>query len=258
MRLFLLLGISVVFLSGCMKDNEDKDEVGCDVQLTLYEDLQSDPNKLILVSQTEEVFECANYSLESTFQLTSEGVRADYTGITVPSVCVTQNGPAVSQGYFPLDEGNYELELYVDEELNTGSLSVTDSLYVLKMDVQPSIDVLTDSLWRIEEGLYWGSVVYFDTEHEELVDNFVDSLNLLDVTYPELHHGYYGYFNYNEEGLEVTAPDNGYIRGIVFKSNGDSDVDVKNTILSYAVNYPQQLTIKFVNYKGDIISIYSK
>ncbi len=257
MRKIYVLALLIPFLSSCLLDeNEDKAEVGSDVQIKMYEDVSADPNALMLQSTTEQQFSCSNYQLSATAQMTEESIIIDYTGIVVPNGCVTTQGPAFSQDYFTVEEGTYGLELTVDEELNEGTLEVNDSLFVISMTNNPSIDVLTDSLWRIPNNLYWGSVTYYEQTHEELVSAFVDSLQQLPIEVPVLHNGYYGYFNIENQMLDVTPPEGGYAEGIFFTYTGEDETEVRSTIIDYALTYPDKLVIKFVNYKGEVISIY--
>ncbi|HKK63775.1 MAG TPA: hypothetical protein VJ951_14515, partial [Bacteroidales bacterium] len=137
-------------------------------------------------------------------------------------------------------------------------LDVSDSLFVITMTNNPSVDILTDTLHRIPDGLYWGSVSYGDSSDEELVNSFVDSLNQLPIEVPALPDGYYGFFDLEDGELDVNPPDNGYVEGIYFQYMGDNETDVRNTIIDYALTYPDKLVIKFANYKGEVISIYNK
>lgn len=259
MRKILLLSLLIPFFSSCL-DDEDKDKavVGSDVQLEMYENVSADPNSLMLLSTTEQVFSCSNYQLAATTQMIEDTIIIDYTGIMVPNGCISTQGPAYSEDFFAVEEGTYQLELRVDDELNEGTLEVSDSLFVITMTNNPSIDVLTDTLNRIPEGLYWGSVTYSDIANESLVTSFVDSLNQLPIEIPALNDGYYGFFDLEDGELDVTPPDNGYVEGIYFQYKGDNEMEVRNTIIDYALTYPDKLVIKFANHKGEVISIYNK
>ena len=259
MRKIYVLALVIPLLSSCLGDeNEDKSEVGSDVQIELYENLTSDPNRLLIVSKTEQQFSCSNYQIAANAQMTEESIIIDYTGIVVPNGCITSPGPAFFEGSFPIEDGTYRLELRVDEELNEGSLEVNDSLFAITMTNSPSVDILTDTLLRIPDGLYWGSVAYNDQADVDLVDSFVDSLQQLAIEVPMLKDGYYGYFELENQQIDVTPPDGGYARGLYFKYLGEDEAEVRNTIIDYALTYPDKLVIRFANYKGEVISIYNK
>jgi hypothetical protein len=259
MRKIYVLALVIPLLSSCLDDgNEDKSEVGSDVQIEMYEEVSADPNALLLLSMTEQVFSCSNYQIAATTQITEDAIIIDYTGIVVPNGCITSQGPAFSKDLFAVEEGTYRLELRVDDELNEGTLEVNDSLFAITMTSSPSVDILTDTLLRIPDGLYWGSIAYYDQADVDLVDSFVDSLNQMPIEMSTLKDGNYGYFELENQQIEVTPPDGGYARGIYFKYIGDDEAEVRNTIIDYALTYPDKLVIRFANYKGEVISIYNK
>src|SRR6056297_3172434 len=105
MRKIIVLALLIPFFSSCLDDeNKDKSELGTDVQLKMYENVSADPNSLMLLSTTEQLFSCSNYQIAATAQMIEDTIIIDYTGIRVPNGCISTQGPAYSEDFFAVEE----------------------------------------------------------------------------------------------------------------------------------------------------------
>lgn len=86
---------------------------------------------LFLSMDTEKIYACCNYSIETFFLRLGSLLSVDVRGIYKPDICLTALGPAGWGDFLELEEGVYSLELMDGLQKNVFELTVTqDSMMV--------------------------------------------------------------------------------------------------------------------------------
>ena len=147
-KLCLLLFVTVLF-SSCSSQTADADgEVGSDIKIILQEEISEEGAKLVIRSETFEIFGCYNFSIVSQQHIRSNEIIITYSGILKPEICLTALGPAQSLELFSLKNGNYNIVFVNDGVRNKGELIVDDEKYVLKIEDPKNVFIETEVLNR--------------------------------------------------------------------------------------------------------------
>lgn len=124
------------------------------------------------------------------------------------------DGAAVALGGAPayvnlgsLQQGFYDLQINVVDNVNEGSLSVESNFFILNFNATNSLTINYDTLWRIPSGAMWGYIGYQTPEYQEAAESFVDTLQKIGAAPLNLPKGYYGYFEVDSAG-NFTQPVN--------------------------------------------------
>jgi hypothetical protein len=88
--------------------------------------LEGEP-RIYLSMQTEKIYPCCNYWLETAVAVLGEEVRVAITGVYVPEICLTALGPAGSRTELPLAPGRYRLIFTVGSRSESYVLTVSTS-----------------------------------------------------------------------------------------------------------------------------------
>ncbi|MCK7476826.1 MAG: hypothetical protein M0C28_04180 [Candidatus Moduliflexus flocculans] len=66
---------------------------------------------IVLDLETEKIYGCCNFSIESSFRRVGNRLLVGIEGIYMPEVCLTAMGPACSSREIDLEAGSYTLEI---------------------------------------------------------------------------------------------------------------------------------------------------
>jgi hypothetical protein len=82
---------------------------------------------LLLSMETEKIYSCCNYSIETFFQRLGSLLSVDIRGILQPDICLTALGPAFWGDFLELEEGVYSLEFMDGLQKNVFELTVAQN-----------------------------------------------------------------------------------------------------------------------------------
>lgn len=149
MRIFFLFIITAVVFSSCSTQSADADgKVGSDIKVILQEEISEEGSKLVIRSETFEIFSCYNFSIVTQQQFGNNAITITYSGILKPELCLTALGPAQSLELFGLKNGIYKIVFVNDGVKNEGELTVDDEEYVLEIKDPKNVFVETGVLNR--------------------------------------------------------------------------------------------------------------
>lgn len=135
MRIFFLFIITAVVFSSCSTQSVDADgKVGSDIKVILQEEISEEGSKLIIRSETFEIFSCHNFSIVTKQHFNKDEIIITYSGILKPEICLTALGPAQSLELFGLKNGIYNIVFVNDGVRNEGQLKVDDEKYILEIN----------------------------------------------------------------------------------------------------------------------------
>ncbi|MBD3224359.1 MAG: hypothetical protein GF313_06485 [Caldithrix sp.] len=91
----------------------------------------------LLHMQTEKIYNCFNYQIESFNFITTNTIHMDIQGIHRPNTCATAFGPAKLNYSLPVGEGDYELDIsYKDKRDRYELIFEPDSIRVRSLHSQ--------------------------------------------------------------------------------------------------------------------------
>lgn len=135
--------------SSCSTQSADADgKVGSDIKVILQEEISEEGSKLVIRSETFEIFSCYNFSIVTQQQFRNNEITITYSGILKPELCLTALGPAQSLELFGLKNGIYKIVFVNDGVKNEGELTVDDEKYVLEIEDPKNVFVETGVLNR--------------------------------------------------------------------------------------------------------------
>ena len=152
-----------------------------------------------------------------------------------------------------LSEGTYNLNLEVNEKVELAILTVTNDSY--KITHIPGFDFKFDNaeLKRVPEYLIWGSAGYINDSLTNVVDTFLDSLQILGAAPVNLSAGDYGFFKIDSSGNMVPPEYHGYpyIKMYLFDYQNNLE-DVKELMKRIQQQYVNQIYISCYTWQGDV------
>lgn len=147
MKKLCVILFSTALFSSCSTQTADADgEVGSNIKVILQEEISEEGAKLVMRSETFEIFSCYNFSIVTQQHFGNNEIIITYTGILKPDLCLTALGPAQSLVFFDLENGIYPITFVNDEVRNEGELTVDDEKYVLKLEDPKNVFVETEIL----------------------------------------------------------------------------------------------------------------
>jgi hypothetical protein len=254
---YLLLILSISILNGCddtVSDNTSYSNIDSRINIKLAEELSTDSKKVILYCRTEKIYGCINYGIDYSVFRTASNFRIKFNSIIISEICATALGPATSRiNLGELNKGNYSLTLEVNGKTESAVLTVTDSLY--QFDFQPGFSFRFDNtkLNRVHQYLIWGSVGYINDSLTNVVNTYLDSLQILGAVPNNLSPGDYGFFEIDSFGNIVTPDNHGYPFIKMYKFEYQNDLNnIKELMKRIQQQYVNQIYISCNTWQGDV------
>jgi hypothetical protein len=180
--------------------------------------------------------------------------------IQIPDDCNDSFGsPFAETNLGALENGEYEIKVKVRSDINSGTLTVTDTSYCLTMTNIRNVELRGSHFRRIFENTLWGGFCYSTDAELEMGLSLVDSLKVLGVHPTTLEFGDYFFFTFFDGKPDLRMY--GYVPhyyvnkeiGFIFDYNF-SDDKIKNLMDKYK-NLGGNLYIKVATGKG--LSLYN-
>ncbi len=202
---------------------------------------------IVLDLETEKIYGCCNFSIESAFRRIGNRLLVGIEGIYMPELCLTALGPAYSSRELVLEPGSYTLEISDGPlrsefliDVTDEALSVTTAASAAGLQSPGLAAPLFTSWWRYPRN----SFVYLCGTTEELAwvyDDFLSRLRAAaglreiefpaqgELGYPRAPQGYHvdhpaRYFVYDDEGRFAAAGAalEAYVRDVIGQMSGTS------------------------------------
>lgn len=218
----VIILIALVF-SGCAAKQDANVELLIGIEkeflLSLREDLKPSGNTLGFYLETIQDQRCPDVRIEYDLVKKEQEIRFDIQQLTFPEPCAGEEAPAsVLAPLGGLTTGTYHLELILQSTIaSEGVLEVLDDRYFIQLYAENGIQLVSDMLLKIPEGVVWGYVAYEFPEQESAGVDFLDSLAPL-IADISIEDGYYGHFSI-ENGQVSVAEEADY--GIVIPIFGE-------------------------------------
>ncbi len=240
-------------MSSCLKTKNDPLPLGA-VNMGFIETLSPEVRYLNLYVFTEDEFPCLNYFINYDFSSDMGNMTLHLKNIQTTDFCITGVGPATAQlnlGVY--QNGTYQMNIKIGNAENAGTLQVTPSQFIVTMNNPQMLTMITDTLHRIPENLFWGYVAYNDTLHQSLANSVLDSLAQIGATNVELISGDYGYFALDENGniTLIDQPESKYNIRFIYGYEGEEE-DLEDIIRDFYISHSSKLFILIRTSKGSL------
>ncbi|MFC4231965.1 hypothetical protein ACFOW1_08690 [Parasediminibacterium paludis] len=223
------------------------------LKIKMSESVDSTKRTLSLNCFTEKIYECSNYTIQSTYVLTNDKITINFIQIISPDVCLTSLGPAST--LIKLDglaNKVYDVELNFGTSTITGQLNVSTNSFIATLPVQTKVQFINPNLGRVPNNTIYGTVHYHTASTTTLVQKFVDSLQFYGATISLYPQGDYSNFQIESNGQIKQNQDLGYYftRYYIFNYSGNSG-QLKSLVKRFGVTYPDSLLVTLNTTKGE-------
>ena len=252
----------LVFMFSCSLDsNEFQGPIQGKIKVTMLDFLGSEKNNFKLLFETTNAYECSNYLIlmeaggeDDMLDLTFNEVYKDFT-------CTSEAAPASNEYNFgEIENGTIGINLNVkNKAVVSGTLTVSDSAFVLEMDQSPDFEFTNTMVYKMPEGMFWGSLQKYNEGQQtnDLIDDFFDLLAEAGLADTLLTEGDYTYFIVDSDST-VTLRRSGAIpagtMSFVYYMNEDSvnRNDLRLAIADFRGIYNQYLKVDAFDWEGTI------
>jgi hypothetical protein len=253
MKKYLSLFVFLIFIFSCSKKQTTADPFDENVKIKMVEGIDSTKKTLTLRCFTEKIFTCSNYYISHTISVTANKIAINFIEINEPGICLTSLGPASAIiDLINLDNRDYELEIKISNTTITGQLKVSNGSYQAILPVQNRVQFVNTTLNRVPNNAIWGTVHYHASATVPIVQNFIDSLQLLGALSSTYIPGDYTEFQIEPNGQIKQTQDGGYYftRYFIYNYPGSS-LPLKTLIRNFGINHPSLLLITLNTTKGE-------
>ncbi len=160
--------------------------------------------QLVLHCRDEVGHPCGNYTLQASLKNTSGSLSLSFPGVSTPTVCLTNIGPATAQlDLSTLPTGTYPLSLQVGARHTTGTLRIQPTKVELTTCDSNTVAVRNGLLLRIPANTVWGQLYARTPAAQTAALALLDSLRREGAQPLTLPAGNYGYFRVDAAGQLV-------------------------------------------------------
>jgi hypothetical protein len=248
----LILAALIVLLAACAQKNITASE-----GRILFAVSESYPGgkegvepSLFISMETEKIYPCCNYSIETFFQRVGSLLSVEARGIYKPDFCLTALGPALWGDFLELEEGVYSMELMDGTQKNVFELTVTqDALTVAGASGGGFALPKSTVFWRYPRNSFAVLCGTMDDSawiYEDFLSRLRVAVELREIEFPA-----YGELGYPRapEGHHVDHP------ARFFTYAEDSDFQASGEVLrAYirdVIGQPQGVSIRLLNWKNE-------
>ncbi len=245
--------VLLLLFVGCSLSGDEEIVVSTvqpELRLDLANPLELDTDFALRFTTTDKA--CSTAELLAHGIVQGNRVRAEVSGLLLPSECTSEDVVIGKDLEFGLDDGTYLVEITLGEELNNfGNLTFDGREYVLNLDDPQGIVIGHDRLKKIPEQIVWGEITS-DTSITDIVNDFT-ALTAPLIRPFSLESGYYGHFTIEDgSGFNIsseTSESNGYVYPFIFRLKVDTDT-FRGVLDSFRNQYPDNLKITCTTWTG--------
>jgi hypothetical protein len=253
-KLIIYLILATLWSACDMADKADPvviSTIQADMQIDLANPFDAPMQFAFRMSTLEE--KCADAQILADGAIQGQSVHIAVSGLLVEPNCSGDLEKVKKDVNIDLLPGNYDFSLAIGEDLfNTGVLSFDGIAYTLEMYSVLGIKIGHSNLYKIPEGVIWGSISG-NQSLSELTGDFISALNPI-ISEVELQEGYYGHFTMQKSGIQnlMVAGDVvfDFNYSFVYRLGGDLDA-LQSVIDNFRAQYGADVEIFCTTWKGD-------
>lgn len=207
---FIFLLFIFIGLSACEKA-ETVAAFTENLKINMREVMDSTKRTLLLICNTESMYVCSNYSIQSDYKVTNDKITINFVQIITPSTCLTAPGPASTLIEFEgLANKVYKVELNLGATRISGQLDVSANSFKATLPIQTKVRFINPELGRVPDNTIFGTVRYHTASTAPVVQKFIDSLQFYGAATKTYPPGNYGQFQIEANGQIKQVQDAGY------------------------------------------------
>jgi len=253
---FLFIVFPLIF-SGCF-DLSDDEDIKSDINVKMWESVDSTQRVFKLLCYTDDVYSCVNYTIGTSIEKNNGVTTIKFKGIYAPSLCLTANGPATST--VTLGEATdsvINLLVNIEGAESIGKIRMTDTTFEADFSTLKELKFVYNELHRLPEKTIWGMVGYHAEATSALVQSFEDSLQYYGSTELLLGKGQYGYFEIDSTHAVVVPSNHGFnfASTFIYHYEGASSV-LGRMMRNFNTLHGSKMQIILYTSKGEILKSY--
>lgn len=251
-----LLAIIFQFAIYSCKKTEVRPDYKENIKIKMIEKVDSANRVLQLICQTDTIFPCNNYMIETTFSLTNDKITIDFIKTVFSPFCLLSPGPASAViDLNGLSNKVYGIELNFGTTTITGQLAVTANSFIASLPAQTKARFVNPDLKRIPDNTIYGRVGYGTASLGPLAQTFIDSLQVYGATPASYPAGDYNVFQIDTNGQIIPTMDGYHFRKNFIFHYSNSSGQLKGLVKRYGNMYRNILSVTLNTAKGE--SFYS-
>ena len=252
--IYLILIICLSGISACIKTEDVSSDFNENVTIRMFETVDSTKRTLILDCNTEKIFICANYQLETSYILANDKITISFTGISEPKICLDSPRPASARlSLDGLENKAYPLEINLGTRKFFGQLNVTSESFQVTLLPQIKFQFINPELKRVPINTIYGTIHYDSSLTNPTVQKFIDSLQFYGATPTLYKPGDYGQFQIESNGQIKQTQDLGYYFTFYYIFNYSNNTEqLKSLVKRFGINYSDSLVITLNTTKGEV------
>lgn len=208
-------------------ENDDFGSIESNILVLVTEaHLEVGPPSIVTHFETEDLEPCSNYEIINEFSVEGEVLVNDFEGIFRPNVCSEPEEPATSTNFTDIQEGEYLLEIYYEENTDLYNIVITEDSITIDAEQSSFTSAPYEVSWRFPENSFVYACGTSDGSSDpcdEFEGILTDSLDLQEYTFPD--RGYVPYPGSTQE-FEYNAP------ALYFTYNDPADFEETGNLLS--------------------------
>lgn len=227
MKIIALLGLALFCGQAAWTQAGKLEFVESGVTLRLSAPAQADGSrKVVLLIQTNDVYECANTFLENDAVLEGDKLNIKVKGVRIPETCDASMGPAFGRvDLTKLGPGKYPVSININRQLFKAKLEITDTYYDFSIPSEDPVlfRIYNPRLNLIPAQSIWGICSYSAPEKKAEALAFMKALEAAGATPTQLAVGNYDDFYLHTTGAteEKIIRDDLYEYPFIYHYAGD-------------------------------------
>lgn len=252
----ILLFLAILFTACEDKVNLEGNPINSNINIAIKEHIEADARTLYLYCSTEKTYSCANYPIITETEVGLNRFKIDFVEVWKTDFCFTAIGPATAYiNLSVLGNGKYDIELNNGNIKNNGTLTISDTRIDLHIKKQKGIIVSGESLQRVPQNTYWGSIDYHSKETAAKVNEYLAKVEELGAVFNKQPPGDYSYYEIDNKGDIITPVSDVkdyFLKYFIFNYTGNEE-DFKKKLAELGKTYFDEMYIRVETYKGEFI-----
>jgi len=233
--LILILCLFCFALKSCSLDlyNEEEPDFAFDkLTLSYFEKFSNEGRQFVVYLETVEFFPCNNFGIRTMVLDTDSLLRIEAHNIDVPSICISEIGPATRKIILQNSElPSKPVVIYVNNHRHEFRFIKSEQKIVLENlnYFNEFLIIPNDTLFRIPDNFVWGYYQASSQTDKSQLDSLLTGFYSAGASEFQLNDGHYHYFEVEDGVFAFPQHPAGALVGFGFKKVG-ADLSMLNDI----------------------------
>lgn len=219
--------LSLVFLLGsCLNITDDPYEaINGNVNVSMFEQLDSTSRIFTLLIETEKDYDCSNYYINHDLLTTDSIITIRLKNIYKSNTCYTDRGPARAIIEFLNEDWNtHKIRIEMESFSREGIITNDSSEYRFDMPSSRPLFITNTTLKKVPDSTIWGSLSYNNLASKAYIDTFFMYMDTLHAMPVNMEDGQYNFFEVkNGAVVNPGSPNTNYSEVFLLKYTNKFD-----------------------------------